>query len=114
MDFGALRDLALDLNLNVHGFPVTVTRPFPDDTPVVTRGLWLRVQNETQPFGRDLRNVQPRRALVLPLLAITAVPRGSTITAPAKLGGPDQVWKADGAEQPTETDHLVVTVVAST
>jgi hypothetical protein len=117
VDFGPARDLVLGLNLDFHGFPVTVTRPAPNDTPIATRGLWLRPLAEAQPYGTDWRNAQPRRILVLPkttlgtgVAAVPTCPRGTTIAAPVKLGDANVNWVAEGDPQPAENDCWYVTV----
>jgi hypothetical protein len=38
VSFGSLRALAFGINQAVHGVPATVTRPAPDNTPIVDDG----------------------------------------------------------------------------
>lgn len=117
VDFGPAREGALERNLEFNGFPITVTRPVPNDTPITTRGLWLRPLTEGQPYGTDFRNVQPRRTLVLPkaqvgsLPGVPSVPRGTIIAAPEKMGGANVNWRIDGVEPAAENDCWYVAVV---
>jgi hypothetical protein len=110
MDLGPLRTLALSVNLNVHGVDATVTRPQPDDTPIATRGVWSSPLDEQQPFGTDLRRVEPRRVLVLPKSALATVPRGTLIVAAEAPGGATKTWRVDGHDGAAQADYWRVIV----
>lgn len=112
MDLGSLRDLVLELNFSAHGIAMTVTRPLPDNTPIVTRGIWLTPLTEDGPVGTDLARREPRRVVALRRADVSAVPRGTLILAPEKSGDADRTWKVEGPER-LEADHgryLVVQV----
>lgn len=111
MEFGALRDLALELNLDMHGVPATVTPPGED--AITTRVIWLTPVIDDLPAGRDLDRREPRRMMVLSRAAVANVPRGTIISAPEKLGGDSRNWQIDGVES-TEPDNFHVIVVPET
>jgi hypothetical protein len=104
VDLGPLRTLALELNLAAHGVAATVTRPFPDNTPIETTGIWQRPLDETQPIGTDFTRREPRRVLVLPRSVLSTLPRGTTIGAPELAGGPVLAWRVDGLDRANEPD----------
>lgn len=111
MDFGALRDLTLDLNLQVHGVPATVTRPAPfDTTPIETRIIWRSNQTEALPGGFDLQRAEPRRVAVLSRSEVPAVPRMTRIEAPEKMGGTAVAWQVDATDR-EEADVVHVYVI---
>lgn len=105
--FGELRGLALEVNLDVHGFAVTVQRPEPDITPIVTTGIWLQ---EAGPGVLDLGRPALRRTLVLPSAEVPTVPSSTVILAPEVDGGPVLRWRVDGheAQQPGQWRVVVV------
>jgi hypothetical protein len=111
MDLGPLRTLALNLNLSAHVVAATVTRPLPDNTPISTRGLWLRPADDSQPFGTDLRRHDPRRVLVLPRAAVPTLPRGTVVEAPEFGSDAIVSWRVDGIDQVAEADHWRALVV---
>lgn len=113
MDLSALRMLALNINLSVHGVAATVTRPAPDNTPVVTTGIWVnRPLEEERPYGTDFQARRPRLVMALPRSALSTMPRGTTVVAPEQQGGANKTWKVDELDR-TETDHWRVVLVAS-
>lgn len=112
MDNGPLRALVLDINLTTHGVPATVTRPFPDDTPIVTRGIWLTWDTDAPPTGTEFQRREPRKVLALRRLDVPTVPRGTVILAPQKGGDTVQAWRVDGTET-VFADHVRVIVVAA-
>lgn len=105
MDFGAIRALALETNLAVHGLPVTVIRPAPEDTPIETRGIWLTFVTEESPIGNEFTRRSPVRIMALSREAVPTIPRGTLIRAPEKLGAADvKGWIVDGLDR-LEADH---------
>lgn len=110
MDFGGLRALVLDLNFTTHGVPATVTRPFPDETPIVTRGIWLTPITENAPGGTDFQRREPYRVMALSRAEIPTIPRGSLIDAPEKSGDATQTWRVDGYERQEADQHRVVVI----
>ncbi len=101
-----LRALVLQTNLAVHGLPVVVTRPAPDDTPINTSGIWLSPLAEPDPFGQQRTRVQPRKVLVLPRADVNDAPRGTLISAPETAGGTAVTWQVDGLSDPVDPDSL--------
>jgi hypothetical protein len=99
MDLGPLRALALDLTSSAHGVTATVTRPAPDNSPIVTRGIWITSPlGESRPYGTDLQRRDPRRVLALPRSAVSTLPRGSIVVAAEAPGGAVKVWRVDGLD----------------
>lgn len=111
MDLGPLRTLVSDLNFRVHGVAATVTRPAPDNTPVVTTGIWLSPPlEEPRAVGTDFQRREPRKVLALPRNVLSKVPRGTTVVAPEAIGGANKTWRVDGYDR-VEGDHYRVIVV---
>jgi hypothetical protein len=111
MNLGPLRALACELVQSAHGVPATVTRPWPDDTPVETTGVWrIASLEEPQPYGMDLQRREPRRIFALPRRTFESVPRGTLIVAPETSDGTAQTWRVDGIER-IDPDFLRVIVV---
>ena len=113
MDLGPLRTLALSLNLGAHGVPATVTRPAPDDTPVVTTGIWITTPLEDpQPYGMDFQRAEPRRVMALPRSALASLPRETVIVAADTIGGATKTWRVDSLDR-TDADVVRVILVAA-
>lgn len=99
MDLGPLRALALDLTSSAHGVVATVTRPAPDQAPVVTRGVWITTPlEEPRSYGTDFQRREPRRVLALPKATVPTLPRGSIVVAADVVGGSIKVWRVDGLD----------------
>jgi len=113
MDLGPLRALALDLNTGAFGVAATVTRPFPDDTPIVTRGVWVTAPlEETQPFGTDFKRRDPRRVFAVSKATVPTLPRGTTVIAPLPEGGADKTWRVDGYDREVvQEQHRVILIL---
>lgn len=105
------RALAFSLNRAHHGVPVTILRPFPEQAPIETRGVWTQPIEEPQPFGSDFKRREPRRVLVLPRTEGSQAPRGTLIQAAEPTGGAVKTWRADGFEGPIEPEVVRVIVV---
>lgn len=110
MALGDLRALVLTTNLATLGIPVTVTRPFPDDTAIATRGIWLTTQTEDRPGGGSFSRREPFRVMALSRAAVPTAPRGTRIVAPENPGGEDATWQVDGIES-MQADHVRVIVL---
>src|SRR4051812_26891579 len=105
MSLGDLRALVLSTNLATFGVPVTVTRPFPDDTAIETTGIWMTTQTEDVPTGTDFQRREPRRVMALSRAAVPTLPRGTLISATENPGGTAETWRVDGIER-LEADHV--------
>jgi len=110
MDFGPLRALVLELNLDAHGVDVTVTRPAPDDDPIETSGIWMTTVTEDVPAVMDFQRRDPRRVMALSRADVPTVPRGTLIVAPEKAGDALQTWRVDGLDS-LQADHTRVVVL---
>lgn len=97
MDFGDLRALVLDLNIEAHGVPAVVT--VSGESPVTTRGIWLTPITDGFPGSHDFQRRDPTRVFALTRVAVPAVPRGTLIVAPEKAGDADQRWRVEGPER---------------
>lgn len=113
MSLDALRASALDATFNILGVPITVTRPAPDDTPIVTTGVWLeRPLEEPRAFGQDFQRLDARKVLgIIRTSTLQSVPRGTMILAPELEGTIDKTWQVDGYSNAVEPDLLRVLVV---
>lgn len=101
MEHGPLRALALDINLQVHGVPVTV---MPDDAGLIeTRGIWLAGfggDPAGTPAGFGASRPDRTYVLVLSRAAVTqALPRGTRVLAPEQSGGTERSWRVAETER---------------
>lgn len=105
---GVLREVQFDLQ--PRAVDATVTRPFPDDTPIETRVIWLAPITGGVPTGLEFQRRDVRRVLAVRRDEVETVPRGTFIEAPEHPGQDDQRWRVDAidAEFP---DHVRVVVV---
>lgn len=109
MDNSALLALQLAVNFDIHGVPATITRPAPDETPIVTTGVWTEPLAENQPFGTDIRRFDPRLVFMVRTSAVPDAKKGTLIEAPPRGGGAVQTWIVDGYELKTaERLRLIV------
>ena len=111
MELGALRDLVLELNMDMHGVPATVTPP--GEADITTRVIWLSPVVDDNPAGRELDRREPRRMMAISRTDVENVPRGTVIAAPEKHGGDSRNWQIDSTES-TEPDHFKVIVIPET
>jgi hypothetical protein len=115
MNLDAAWARAQSASFALQGVPATVTRPAPDDTAVVTRGIWFHPLNEPQPFGHDFNRRDPRKVLVLPRdSSLPNVPKGTTIVAPETQGGTSLTWRVEGYSDTSLVDEWRVIVVPVT
>lgn len=110
-----LQELVEDVNFAVHGVPATVTRPFPDETPIETRGIWLtpglsRPFTEPYPGGAQLQRREPERVIALQRSEVPTVPRGTRIDAAERIGGAVVAWRVDTVEHVDAGQHRVFVV----
>lgn len=101
--------LVLDANLAVYGVAATVTRPHPDDTPIVTTVIWDTAA--TDAIGTDLKRRDVRPVLGLRRDEVPTVPRGTLIDAAPLRGGDVQTWRVEGTDR--VTDGLLYVVVVA-
>ena len=102
-------DIRISLTPIFEAFSVaaTVTRPAPDDTPIVTEGVWLPEQTSELLGGTEMRRQDMRRIFCLDR-SIGAVPRGTRIAASEELGGTVKTWVVEG---PDREEHDLLRVV---
>ena len=103
------RDLTTDIAFSVLSVPVTVARPWPDDTPITTTGIWVAMP----PVGFPVTDVQRRettRVLALRRATVPTVPRGTVITAAEVAGVAAGRWRVDSVDfqDAAQTRVLVV------
>lgn len=97
----------LDPIFEAFGVAATVTRPFPDDTPIVTTGVWDTGVTDT--IGVDLKRRESRLVFGLRRDEVPTVPRGTLIEAPPMRGGAVQTWRVDATDRVmTDLTHVVV------
>lgn len=96
----SLRSLVLSINQAVHGVSATITRPSPDDAPIAATVIWgVEPVTDGQPYGSDLRRVEPRRLMTVARGDVPTLPRGTEIIAPELAGQADKTWVVDGLER---------------
>lgn len=108
MELGALHELALELNLDMHGVPATVTAP--GESAISTRVIWLTPVIDDLPAGRDFDRRYPRRMMVISRADVEDVPRGTIVAAPETHGGESVNWQLDAVES-TRDDHFKIIVI---
>lgn len=94
--------------LDAFGVDAVVTPP--GGPAVETRAIWLPPDTAQVPSGGDLRRVEPKRVLALPLVGLPEVPRGAVVTLPEFDGAESSDWKVDAAAR-VDFDHYRVVVM---
>jgi hypothetical protein len=93
--------------LSAFGVPATVTRPAPNNTPLLTTGIWMSPTAESEPFGTDFQKLGTRKVFAVPRsAALSSVPRGTIVVAAEMLGAALKTWRVDGYAGPAEPDQL--------
>jgi hypothetical protein len=113
-----LQDLVQGINFAVHGVSATVTRPWPDEAPIVTKGIWLTAgltRPVTDPYPRDmaLQRRERERVIAISLTDVPTIPTGTRIDAPEVAGGAIRAWRVDSLEY-EDAIHRRVFVVPET
>ncbi len=84
--------------------PATVTRPAPNDTPIVTTAVWVPSMGtgadqftvaEIDSHGVEIMRTVRRRVIALRVDEVPAAPVGTLILAPEALGETAQRWLVD-------------------
>ena len=106
--------VSLDPMLAAFGVPATITRPSPDQTPVVTTGFFIRPLHEEQdPIGVNRRRLDPRRIFVTKrTTALATMPTNTLIVAAEHEDNP-RTWRVDGLEEVDADCWRVVVVPVS-
>lgn len=113
------RDLVIASNFDAFGVPATVVRPFPDDTPIETTGIWCTPQSESGGFlggvpgDFDIQRRDRQRVIALKVDDVATAPSGTRIEMAEHGGGASQVWRVDGLEY-ADAHHRRVIVVPET
>lgn len=109
------RTLAIGIQFDVLGVDATVTRPWPDDTAIETKIVWVTPGPflQSMPSEFDLQRKDRRRILALRVSDVPTVPRGTRIEVAERHGDDALVWRADGIEY-ADADHRRVVVVPET
>ena len=82
--------------LRAFGVAATVTRPAPDDAPIVTEGIWVPLDSVSVPEGTVWDRREQLRCIAFDVNAVPTLPTGSLIAAPERKGGTVQTWFVDG------------------
>ena len=115
MGLGALRALAMGQTFDAFSVPITVTRPFPADTPVITTGVWTKPIDEAAPYGHEMARREPPKVLAIQRTAtLDVVPRGSVILAAETDDGTVLTWRSVGTDGMTSADLIRVVVERTT
>ena len=107
MDLTPLRQLALEINFDTHGIPITVNPV--DGFPVETTGIWLVPETEQLPGTSDFQKSNARRVMAIRSDLVPLVPRKSTINVPRE-NLLDEVWSVDAVDT-IDRDHYHLTLV---
>jgi hypothetical protein len=100
MSFGSLRSLVLGINQAVHGVTATITRPAPDNAPIVTTVIWaIEPAGDGQPYGSDLHRIDSRKVLAISKADVPTLDRGTLVVAPELAGGANRTWQVEGIER---------------
>jgi hypothetical protein len=97
----AARTAAVDANFAFYGVDATLRRPDddPSDDALTARLLWA---TDGDLAGREaMRRTEAQRVAVIRRSELSAVPRGTRVTAPERMGGSDLEWVVDGLERMT-------------
>lgn len=118
MAIDGLRALVLDVNFEAHGVPAIVTRPFPDNTPIETRVIWLtpgltRPFTDPYPVDQQLQRREIERIAVIRVADVATVPLGTRIDASEPIGGAVRAWRVDSVEY-ADSEQRRVHVVEET
>lgn len=92
------------LLLDTFGLPATVTRPAPDDTPIITAGIWMTPLLRDEPSGSSFTRREQIRAFAVSKATVPTLPRGTTILAAERDGDPVLGWIVDGIDH-VDADH---------
>lgn len=104
MGLELLRALVRQSNFSTYGVAATITRPAPNDTPIVTKVIWLTPFTEDGGGGFSVQRREPRHQVAIRLDDVPTVPRGTFVQAAGPLGGLVQRWRVDGPDR-IEADH---------
>lgn len=78
----------------------TVTRPAPDDTPIVLTddrgGIWVPVNSLALPEGSPWRREEEIKCLAFDVDDVPTCPKGTLIEAPERRGDDPKIWIVDG------------------
>jgi hypothetical protein len=100
VSFGSLRALAFGISQAVHGVPATVTRPAPDNTPIVTTVIWaVAPVSDGQPYGSMLHRVDSRKVMAISRSDVPTLDMGTMIVAAEIDGDAAKTWVVDGIER---------------
>lgn len=99
----------IDVLLEAFGVPATVTRPVPDDTPIVTSGIWTDAAFEV-PAGGEFTRQENRRVLSFDRAVVGTMPRQTAILAPERKDLAILGWRVDGTAY-TDSEMVGVWVV---
>jgi hypothetical protein len=99
---------SIDAALGAFALDAVVTPP--DQEAVETVAFWLPPTTIQPPTGSEFRRAELRRVLVLPLVGLPEVPRGTVVAVAEFDGGDVREWKIDEAER-LDFDHYRAVVV---
>lgn len=100
MDVAALRAVATVANFAAHAVAATVTRPAPDNAPIVTSAIWMSPVEDRDPTQvASFHRRDPRLQMALRRDEVPTLPPGTVIVAAEPNGGPERTWRFDGHEQ---------------
>jgi hypothetical protein len=96
--------------MGAFGITATVTRPYPDETPVTTTIFWISPLIDEVPVGGEFQRKARRRVAVMDRDDVSTCPRGTLIAAAERDGEDAQTWRVDSLES-EDVDQLRVLVV---
>lgn len=90
------------------GLAITVTRPFPNESPVPAVGVWVPpLSPDDQPIATDVFRRDARRILAVERTAgLNFIGKGSIVLAPEEEGGPVVSWTVDRYDGVVQSDEM--------
>lgn len=85
-------DLALDAMFGAGAADATVTRPAPDDTPILTSVLWVTPTTDDAPLGAEFHRREPHEVAAIRKADVPTMPRKTRIVAARYPGAAARTW----------------------
>ncbi len=107
MGFSGLRAIVRDRNYSIHGVPANIAPPTGPSKNVTI--IWLTPITLTQPGG-EIRRADARRAFGVRTSEISALPRGSVVTAAEAPGEAAAEFLVDSMDHVEHGEYRVTVV----
>ncbi len=81
--------------LSAFGVEGIVTRPAPDDAPIVTTVVWIPPSTDALPEDSPFQRREGVAILSIPVADVPTVPEGTQVDVPADGGGASRTWRVE-------------------